>query len=56
MNDQVVVVPTVDEVRITTSSDQEDLAGSMDHAAKRVLIILIAGFVLIALVAPWVML
>lgn len=39
---------------MATLTDQAFLAGYMDHASRRVLIIFIVGFVLIGLVAPWV--
>jgi hypothetical protein len=38
---------------MSTPTDQEYVAGAMDHAAKRVLIILIVGFVLLGFVASW---
>jgi hypothetical protein len=45
-----------DKKSMITATEQEVLTGSMDHAAKRVLSILIVGFILIALIAPWAML
>jgi hypothetical protein len=38
---------------MTTPTEKEDSGGYLDHAAKRVLIIVIVGFLLIGLVAPW---
>lgn len=36
-----------------TSTDKENSTEFNDHATKRVLIILIVGFIIIAFVAPW---
>jgi hypothetical protein len=45
-----------DEKPMTILTEQEALTGSMDHAAKRVLSILMVGFVLIGWIAPWAVL
>jgi len=38
---------------MTTPLDQAARDRNVDHAAKRVLVIMIVGFLLIAVVAPW---